>query len=131
GGLYSGDDGTTRFRAAFEATYQALYGRTIPKLEIEVLTWTLALAEAKPLPAEIADPPPAAAPPPIGTRRLIDPGTGGPVEAAIYDRATLKPGARIAGPAVIVESETSTLVPEGYRAGPNAAGHLLIERIAR
>jgi hypothetical protein len=32
---------------------------------------------------------------------------------------------------VIVEAETSTLVPEGFRAGPNAAGHILIERIAR
>jgi len=119
------------FKAAFEATYNALYGRIIPKLEIEVLTWTLSLAEAKPLPARIPDAPPAAAPPPAGTRRIIDPGTGGPVEAAIYDRAALKPGARITGPAVIVEAETSTLVPEGFRAGPNAAGHILIERIAR
>ncbi len=119
------------FKAAFEATYNALYGRVIPKLEIEILTWTLSLAEAKPLPARIPDPPEAAAPAPSGTRRIVDPGVGEFVEASIYDRATLKPGARIAGPAVIVEAETSTLVPEGFRAGPNAAGHLLIERIAR
>ncbi len=119
------------FKAAFEATYNALYGRIIPKLEIEVLTWTLSLAEAKPLPARIAEAPPAAAPPPAGTRRIIDPGTGGPVDAAIYDRASLPPGARISGPAVIVEAETSTLIPDGFTAGPNAAGHLLIERIAR
>ena len=33
--------------------------------------------------------------------------------------------------AVIVEAETSTLVPAGFRAGANAAGHLLIERMAR
>jgi N-methylhydantoinase A/oxoprolinase/acetone carboxylase beta subunit len=52
------------------------------------------------------------------------------VDAAIYDRASLAPGARIIGPAVIVEAETSTLVPQGFRAGPNAAGHILIERIA-
>ena len=130
-GPYEDGDGTTVFRAAFEATYNALYGRIIPKLEIEVLTWTLSLAEAKPLPARIADAPPAAAPPPTGTRRIIDPGTGGPVEAAIYGRATLRPGARITGPAVIVEAETSTLVPDGFTAGLNAAGHLLIERIAR
>ena len=58
-------------------------------------------------------------------------GTGAPVDAAIYPRATLPPGARIAGPAVIVEAETSTLVPDGFTAGPNAAGHLLIERTAR
>jgi N-methylhydantoinase A len=109
----------------------ALYGRTIPRLEIEVLTWTLALAETKPLPARIADPPDAPAPPPAGMRRIIDPGTGGEVEAALHDRAALPPGARIIGPAVIVEAETSTLIPAGFRAGPNAAGHILIERIAR
>jgi N-methylhydantoinase A len=62
---------------------------------------------------------------------VIDPLTGEPVEAAIHDRAALTPGMRVEGPAMIVEAETTTLVPTGFRAGPNAAGHLLIERIAR
>ncbi|MBR0641801.1 hydantoinase/oxoprolinase family protein [Plastoroseomonas hellenica] len=129
-GVYGAGD-VAVFRAAFEATYHALYGRTIPKLEIEALTWTLSLAEAKPLPARIPDPPPAAAPAPSGRRSLIDPGTGTALEAAIYERAALPAGARIQGPAVIVEAETSTLVPLGFQAGPNAAGHILIERTAR
>ena len=125
-----GADSEAVFRMAFEATYRALYGRTIPKLEIEVLTWTLSLAEAKPLPVRIPDPPAAAAPKPSGMRRIMDPGVRQLVDASIYDRASLAPGARIIGPAVIVEAETSTLVPEGFRAGPNAASHILIERIA-
>jgi N-methylhydantoinase A len=124
-----GTDSNDVFRTAFEATYRALYGRTIPKLEIEVLTWTLSLAEAKPLPVRIPDPPAAAAPKPSGMRRIMDPGVRQLIDASIYDRASLAPGARIIGPAVIVEAETSTLVPEGFRAGPNAAGHILIERI--
>ena len=124
-----GADSEAVFRMAFEATYRALYGRTIPKLEIEVLTWTLSLAEAKPLPVRIPDPPAAAAPKPSGMRRIMDPGVRQLIDASIYDRASLAPGARIIGPAVIVEAETSTLVPEGFRAGPNAAGHILIERI--
>ena len=128
-GPYGGES-ESAFRTAFEATYRALYGRTIPKLEIEVLTWTLSLAEAKPLPVRIPDPPDAAAPAPSATRRIMDPGVRQLVDASIYDRASLAPGARIKGPAVIVEAETSTLVPEGFRAGPNAAGHILIERIA-
>ena len=125
-----GADSEAAFRTAFEATYRALYGRTIPKLEIEVLTWTLSLTEAKPLPARIPDPPAAAAPTPSGMRRIMDPGVRQLVDASIYDRASLLPGARINGPAVIVEAETSTLVTEGFRAGPNAAGHILIERIS-
>lgn len=123
--------GAALLRAAFEATYNGLYGRTIPGLAVEALTWTLALAEAKPLPDRLPDPPEAPAPAPSGRRRILDPGTGEATEAALYDRASLAPGTRIAGPAVIVEAETSTLVPAGFRAGPNAAGHLLIERTAR
>jgi N-methylhydantoinase A len=129
-GPYDAAD-ASHFRDAFGEAYRALYGRIIPTLGIEALTWTLSLAEAKPLPARIPDPPPAVAPAPIGRRRLIDPGTGIATEAAIHDRAALPPGARIDGPAVIVEAETSTLVPDGFRAGPNAAGHILIERILR
>jgi N-methylhydantoinase A len=124
-----GPDGAERMRAAFEDAYRALYGRTIPRLEIEALTWTLSLAEAKRLPARLAELPPAEAPGPVGHRRMTDPGTGTPVEAAVYERAALPPGARIEGPAVIVEAETSTLVPQGFRAGPNAAGHIMIERV--
>ncbi len=126
-----GTDGAERLRATFETTYHGLYGRTIPGLEIEVLTWTLSLAEPKPLPARIPDPAPAEAPAPSGWRRLMDPGTGAEVEAAIHNRAALPPGARIQGPAVIVEAETSTLVPQGFQAGPNAAGHIVIERTGR
>jgi len=123
-----GSKGAAQLRAAFEATYDALYGRIIPKLEIEALTWTLSLAEDRALPARLADAAPSAAPEPAGHRRMTDPGTGGEVEAALYKRASLAPGAQVAGPAIIVEAETSTLIPTGFRAGPNAAGHILIER---
>ncbi len=33
---------------------------------------------------------------------------------AVYDRASLAPGARIAGPAIVAEDETSTLVGPGW-----------------
>jgi N-methylhydantoinase A len=127
-GAYGPEDGAM-LHAAFEAAYRALYGRIIPKLDVGALTWTLSLVAAKPLPAARAPAAPAAAPPPASRRSLIDPGTGQPVEAAIYPRAALPPGARVAGPAMIVEAETATLVPTGFTAGPTAAGHILIERI--
>jgi N-methylhydantoinase A len=124
-----GAQGGALLHARFEAAYRALYGRTIPGLTVEALSWTLALAEARPLPSRVAEVPRATAPPPSGTRRLTDPGTGLPVEAAIHSRAELPPGARILGPAVIVESETATLIPTGFSAGPIAGGHILIERL--
>ena len=39
-----------RLRRLFEATYARLFGRTIPRLEVEALTWTLSLATDRPLP---------------------------------------------------------------------------------
>jgi len=125
-----GADGAALLRTAFEAAYHALYGRIIPKLEIEVLTWTLALAEDHALPARVPDAPPAAAPSASGMRAITVPGTGARVEAAIHDRAALPAGSRIQGPAIIVEAETSTLIPAGWRAGPDATGHIIIERAA-
>jgi N-methylhydantoinase A len=125
-----GPDGAERLRAAFEATYRELYGRVIPHLEVEVLTWTLALSEDRPLPGRLPEVAPAPAPDPIGRRRLVDPGTGAETEAAIHARAAMRPGARIEGPAVIAEAETSTLVPAGFTAALNAAGHIIIERVA-
>ncbi|WP_255574936.1 hydantoinase/oxoprolinase family protein [Caldovatus aquaticus] len=124
-----GADGAARLRAAFEATYEALYGRIIPRLEIEALTWTLSLSEDRPLPGRLPEVAPAPAPDPLGRRRLADPATGAEIEAAIHARAALRPGMRIAGPAVIAEPETSTLVPGGFVATINAAGDILIERM--
>ncbi|MBX6740768.1 MAG: hydantoinase/oxoprolinase family protein [Acetobacteraceae bacterium] len=125
-----GPDGTERLRAAFEATYREFYGRIIPNLEIEAVTWTLALSEDRPLPGRLPEVAPRPAPEPLDWRRLVDPGTGAEIEAAIHARAAMQPGARIEGPAVITEAETSTLVPTGFAAAVNAAGHIVIERMA-
>jgi len=124
-----GADGGARLHALFEEAYRALYGRTIPGLAVEALSWTLALAESRPLPSRLPDVAPAAAPSATATRALTDPGTGEAVDAAVHPRASLPPGARITGPAVIIEAETTTLVPTGFTAGPIAGGHILIERL--
>ena len=44
-------------RRRFEATYDTVFGRVIPKLEVEALTWTLSLATARPLPKPAPSPP--------------------------------------------------------------------------
>ncbi|MGE0425757.1 MAG: hydantoinase/oxoprolinase family protein [Reyranellaceae bacterium] len=124
------DTSSETLRAGFEDVYRALYGRIIPKLEVEVVSWTLSLSEARSLPAR--EPAVATKPAPArnGTRNLIDPVSGQPVDAAIYARDTLQPGAPVQGPAIIAEAETSTLIPQGFTAALNAAGHVVIERNA-
>jgi N-methylhydantoinase A len=59
---------------------------------------------------------------------IFDPDLGRTVEAAIYERMTLKPGAVIAEPAVIVEDETSTFVANGFTATINRLGQIVLSK---
>lgn len=114
---------------AFTSAYEALYGRSIPGMDIEVLSWTLTLS-TKPEPVtmagEISAPESAATS--RGTRSLFDPGLGQRVEAAVYWRDDLLPGHRIPGPAVIVEAQTTTVVSAAFDAEINARGYVMLER---
>jgi N-methylhydantoinase A len=114
-------------RARFDAAYAALFGRTIPRLEVEALTWTLSLATHRPLPAPVADPAPRPAPPPAGARALLDPATGARERASVFERAALAPGMALDGPALIVEDATTTLVPCGFTARINALRQIVLE----
>ena len=102
-------------RAAFDATYARVYGRVIPRLEVEAVTWTLSLAEPHELPARLPLPPDAGAAMPSGQCRIVETATGEAVDASVFVRSALPKGARLAGPAVIVEDGTSTIVPSGYQ----------------
>jgi N-methylhydantoinase A len=120
----------TALRAAFDITYERLYGRTIPRLEVEAVTWTLSLAEPHDLPERLSRPPHRGSAAPKSTYRLVETTTGELVDAALYERASLPVGARFAGPCVVVEDGTSTIVPTGCSARIGAAGEIVIEDIA-
>jgi N-methylhydantoinase A len=59
---------------------------------------------------------------------LRDTVTGEMTDWAIYDRTSLSPGARLPGPAVIAEDETSTLVGPGWSASINRLGYIELLR---
>jgi N-methylhydantoinase A len=114
-------------RAAFEATYTQLFGRIIPGLEIEVVTWTLALSQPYALPA--ADPRVAGTRRAVaqGTRTMVESVTGAVIDAPVYTRALLEPGAELFGPAAIVEDGTTTIIPTGFTARIAHRGEIIIE----
>jgi N-methylhydantoinase A len=120
-----------RLQAAFEREYRLQFGRVIPGLDAEVLSWAVSVAE------QVAPPAPAAPllgitnPTPSGRRRVFDPGAGEFLEAALFRRTDLPPGARIDGPALIVEDETTTVVAPAFDATVNALGYLVLERKPR
>jgi N-methylhydantoinase A len=47
---------------------------------------------------------------------------------AIYDRARLPVGARIDGPAIVEQTDTTTVIPPGYSATVDTSSNLRIGR---
>jgi N-methylhydantoinase A len=100
-------------------------------VEIEILSWVVAVSAPSegelgaPLPERPTEPRPRSRWP------VFDPGVGEFQEVAAYWRGDLAPGARISGPAVIAEDETSTVVSPLYDARIDRFGYIeLIRREA-
>ncbi|HTQ77590.1 MAG TPA: hydantoinase/oxoprolinase family protein [Burkholderiales bacterium] len=115
-------------RAEFERRYEAQFGLRIAEVAVEFLTWsvrvgTMSVAERQPGGKTVKSKPVRAA-----TRRVFDPVRGSVEAFAVYSRGALAPGARLAGPALVAEPQTTTLVPRGWRCRVAAAGHLILER---
>ena len=83
-------------------------------------------AAGPPVPA--AHSPVPAVPPPVRLAELVDGAGGGAVSAAVHPRGQLGQGARIEGPALVVETQTTTVVPLGWGAVVLPGGHLLVRR---
>lgn len=122
------DDAAT-LSAEFDRVYTALYGQTIPGLDVEVLSWTLTLQTVVPAPAPLRDVEQTpGAPEPRSRRPVFDPGQAAVLETAIFLRQDLAPGATVAGPCLIAEDQTTTVVPPSFAAGVNALGYLVLTR---
>ena len=125
------DHAGTAIRAAFEHEYRRQYGRCVPGLAVEVLTWATSVAEQRAAPAEAGTCETTDAVPAASARREIRfPGCDGVPSAALHERETLAAGATVAGPAAILEAQTTSIVPPGFRAHHDADGNLVIERAA-
>jgi len=115
-------------RAAYDTEYARFYKRPVPGSEIEILSFAVTVATLPPPEA----PPPSAAPAyqaePTHTREVRDTATGAVADWAIYERGSLGPGACFAGPAIIAEAETSTLVGAGWRGRITAEGYIELIR---
>lgn len=95
---------------AFTKTYERYFGRAIQGLAVEAVSWAVRVASVVEQPAPVA-PIEAGAAVAVTERRTIhDPTTGVDVVAAIVDRAQLDVGDTVAGPAVIVEEQTTTVL---------------------
>ncbi len=115
-------------KEAFDSAYEELFGRVIPSMEVEILTWALSIATVQPNPAALVEVATKAAAAASGERKLFDADQTDFVTAPVYQRADLSPGMRLPGPALIVEAQTTTAVTTPFEARINGAGHIEIQR---
>jgi N-methylhydantoinase A len=118
-------------RSDFQDSYARFFGRAIDGLdgvEIEIVTISVKAQGARTAPqhtpidhggklAEVAS-----------KRDVFDPSTGGFLTTGIIERTALSAGAKVCGPAIIVENETSTVITSHFEAVMQGDGSLLLMR---
>ena len=126
--VYESDDGGA-LAELFEVQYQKSYGRRIPNLTVEALTWTLVLSAIDETPAAlIPTTPKRSQAPALRKTRVFDAEIGDFVEAQIISRAAAPPGAEFSGPALVVEDQTTVWVPSSFDGHISPGGHVILER---
>ena len=121
------DDGAG-LKAAFDAAYEDLFGRVIPSMQVEILTWALSISTVSPEidhREEVTEGPIAQ---PAGEQKLFDSDLTEFVAAPVYQRENLEPGMTLKGPALIMEAQTTTMVTNQFLAIINTSGHIELRR---
>ena len=115
-------------RAAYDTEYSRFFDRPVPGSDVEIMSYAVVvatIADTTAAPSTIGTPTPAT---PARTQQVRDTITGTVASWSIFDRSSLAPGATLAGPAIIAEDETSTLVGPGWTALINGFGYIELTR---
>ncbi|MGI9501276.1 MAG: hydantoinase/oxoprolinase family protein, partial [Geminicoccaceae bacterium] len=115
--------------ALFETTYQEIYGVRLDHVGIEITAWSLTLSASVSTDRLVAAP--AAVRKragPMGWRDVYEPAHGGFRPFALHRRADLLPGAQFEGPAIVMEDQTSTIVPAGWQVSIAGNLEIVLER---
>ncbi len=115
----------------FKAHYARYFGRAIDgleDLEIEIDTWSVKASDERAEPQRIELVSGKQAKLNGSVRNVFDPSANDMMESRNFARDTLTAGDRIAGPAVIVERETSTVVTSRFDAVAQSDGSILLTR---
>jgi N-methylhydantoinase A len=112
----------------FADAYSAHYGRTIPNLDVEVMSWSLALSTVEALPKPPQENQISRHAEPVADRSIFDSETSEERRVPVYLRSDLEPGSDVPGPAIIAEDETSTLVGARFDAQIDSHGYIVLTR---
>ena len=120
-------DSAAEFLAAYRREYERLYGRAIPGVDVEILTWVLVVSApsiSSGAHGVVVTPIEATS----GIRQLVDADTGEIVDATVHQRSSLQTGHKISGPAIVVETDTATLVTAKFDAMLDHFGNIILNR---
>jgi len=125
-----GPDDVALIRDRYDQEYARFFDRPVPGSDVEIMSYAVVVTTITPdvvVPAR-EDSLFTTEATPIRTQLVRDTTTGAVSEWAIYDRASLVPWTAIAGPAIVAEDETSTLIGPGWSATVNGLGYIEMVR---
>ena len=123
--FWTGNGGT--LAAAFELEYERRFGRRLSGIGIEIVTWRfVASGPGRKVDLRLLATRNGGGEPRIGSRQVHFAESGGWVEAVVYDRYALQPGARLTGPAVVQERESAVVVGPLAVAEMDGTGNLVM-----
>ena len=120
-----------RVRASFDEVYAARYGYAPPAEPVEVVTWKLSAIGGAPRVALAKAATSPAAGGVKGRRRAYFLEAGGWIDCPVYDRYALAAGQQLAGPAIVEERESTSVLPPGTVAVVDDYANLVVEVGAR
>ena len=116
-----------QLKRRFDTAYRSLYGRIIPGMGVEVMSWSVTVStRVKRAPrarsvtrstAKIN-----------GKRKVFEPRLAKWRDVPVYERNAIKPGARMPGPALIVEDQTTIVVTADFDASVNSLGYIVLDK---
>ena len=118
----------------FHEAHLRLYGHSAPgdePVEMVALHLTALGSLAKPEFARLEQRSGGGPAPVVGHREVLFQGAESFVELSVYDRADLRAGDQISGPATVEQFDSTTVVPPGYGIELDTFGNLIIARTHR
>src|SRR5205085_9688443 len=101
-------------RETFEREYSVLFRRPIPGAAIEALSWSVLISTKAERPAAINGTTEKRVPSPDGSRIFFDGRAGRSIDVPLYRRERMEAGVGVAGPSIIAEDGTWTVVTASF-----------------
>jgi N-methylhydantoinase A len=113
-------------RKRFDRLYQQQYGRTVPNVDVEIINWAYVVATPGASLHKVAATHRRRQPRPASKRKIYWGQQRKTLEVPCHRRESLRAGDFVAGPALIIENQTTTLVSPNFNALIDRVGNIIL-----